>query len=87
MTIAASSSIPAVQPAQACPTCVTCGPARCCPTNKAIAHHLVVFEVDAAHVAEANAKDQAEAGPQLHLLRRSRVGGADRPLPGPSAAA
>jgi hypothetical protein len=46
------------------------------PDNKAIAHHLVVFEVDAAHVAEANAKDQAEAGPGYTCFGGAGVGGA-----------
>lgn len=32
------------------------------PDNKAIAHHVVVFEIDAAHVADAYAKDKAEDG-------------------------
>lgn len=46
------------------------------PDNKAIAHHVVVFEVDAAHVAEAYAKDSAEAGPGYTCFGGAGVGGA-----------
>lgn len=46
------------------------------PDNKAIAHHVVVFEVDAAHVADAVAKDAAEAGPGYTCFGGAGVGGA-----------
>lgn len=46
------------------------------PDNKAITHHVVVFEVDAAHVAEARAKDDAEAGPGYTCFGGAGVGGA-----------
>jgi hypothetical protein len=46
------------------------------PDNKAIAHHVVVFEVGAANAAEALAKDQAEAGPGYPCFGGAGVGGA-----------
>ena len=46
------------------------------PDNKAIAHHVVVFEVDAAHVADAVAKDRAEDGPGYTCFGGAGVGGA-----------
>lgn len=46
------------------------------PDNQAIAHHLVVFEVDAAHVADAYAKDKAEDGPGYTCFGGAGVSGA-----------
>lgn len=47
------------------------------PDNKAIAHHVVVFEVDAAHVADAYAKDAAEEGPGYTCFGGANVSGAN----------
>ena len=45
------------------------------PDNKGIVHHVVVFEIDAAHAADAKAKDAAESGPGYTCFGGAGVAG------------
>ena len=70
-TTAASSSTPSSTRTRGSPA------PRCCPGNPEVVHHVILFQVPPAQVAAAEAKDAAEDGRGLDLLRRHRP----RPVP------